>query len=269
MIRNSFCILNGIGAHLEKRLWREKILTWEDFIGSRPDFISPRRKAAYDETLCRSLENLNAGNAAYFSTALKRSEHWRLFDVFGGEALYLDIETNGLQPGCGGYITMVGLYDGHDYRYLMHGENLTADNLRREAEGYKYLITFYGSVFDMPFIKRALGIEVDVPHFDICFGARRLGLKGGLKKLEASLGIDRPDELCGMDGYAAVLLWMQAERGNRKARELLVAYNREDTVNLMNIAGIVYKRLKESTGIGATGGHGPLSHPALKPFRHG
>ena len=31
MIRNTFCILEGIGEKLEKRIWKEGILTWEDF----------------------------------------------------------------------------------------------------------------------------------------------------------------------------------------------------------------------------------------------
>jgi hypothetical protein len=45
MIRNTFSILNGIGEKLEKRLWRNGILTWPVFINA-PDlnFISPNPK---------------------------------------------------------------------------------------------------------------------------------------------------------------------------------------------------------------------------------
>ena len=199
--------------------------------------------------LSEFLGNLAMGNSSFFSSNIKRNEHWRLFDTMRGNSVCLDIETNGYNPGAGGYVTMVGLYNGFDYRCLIKGKDLTAENLAREISGYKYLITFFGSAFDMPFIKNTLGVEFDTPHFDLCFGAKKVGLKGGLKKIEKHLGIDRPDGVAGMDGYDAVLLWGEARRGNQKALELLVTYNREDTVNLLHIADKVYQALRESTGI--------------------
>jgi hypothetical protein len=46
MIRNTFSILNGIGEKLEKRLWRNGILTWSDFINApNLNFISPKNKS--------------------------------------------------------------------------------------------------------------------------------------------------------------------------------------------------------------------------------
>jgi uncharacterized protein YprB with RNaseH-like and TPR domain len=145
---------------------------------------------------------------------------------------------------------MVGLYDGFDYRCLVKGENLSAESLSRALAPYKYLITFYGAVFDVPYLRRALpGFELNVPHFDLCFGAKKTGLKGGLKRIETKLGIERDEETKGMDGYDAVILWNEHLRGNPRALELLVKYNREDTVNLRGIADTVYSRLRESTGI--------------------
>lgn len=256
MIRSTFSVLSGIGLKLERRLWREGILTWEQFIGSGGvDFISPERKKFFDDALSVPLRELSSGNSKYFSSFLKRNEHWRLFDAFGPDAVCLDIETNGYQPWQGGYVTMVGLYDGCDYRCLIRGKNLSRENLIQELSGYKYLITFFGSAFDIPFLGRSMGFEPEMPHFDLCFGARRMGLRGGLKKVETSLGISRQEAVRGMNGYDAVLLWESAMRGSSEAMELLVAYNREDTVNLMGIAGAVYKGLRASTGIeGFTGG---------------
>lgn len=244
-------ILDGIGQRLERRLWREGILTWNHFLDAKKtSFINPQRKKFFDETLFFAYNELNEGNAEYFSATLKRYEHWRLFDVFRSDAAYLDIETNGLSPKSGGYVTLVGIYDGNEYKCFIRGENLTADALYEELSKYKYLITFFGSVFDIPFLKSCFrGLRFDIPHFDLCFGARRLGLRGGLKSLEPCFGIQRKDEIKGMDGYDAVLLWQEAERGCSRALDLLMLYNKEDTVNLFNIADIIYSRLKTLTGI--------------------
>jgi len=251
MVRNTFCILDGIGEKLEKRFWKEGILTWDDFTDADqlPGF-STERKRLFDERLFLNKSELEAGNAGYFSRQLKRREHWRLYDFFKKDAVCLDIETNGLQPNSGGYVTVVGLYDGYDYKSLVRGENLTSENIRKELGQYKCLITFNGAVFDIPFLLRAYsGIEFNVPHFDLCFGVKRLGFKGGLKKLEHDLGIERDEAVAGLDGYDAVKLWESARKGSTEALERLIKYNREDTVNLMQIAGILYERLKHSTGI--------------------
>jgi uncharacterized protein YprB with RNaseH-like and TPR domain len=251
MIRNTFSIVYGIGEKLEKRLWRNGILTWRDFIEMKTiPFFSQERKSYLDALFSEAEEELGRKNAFYFTRTMKRRAHWRLYEVFCGEAVCLDIETNGLQPGGGGYITVVGLYDGYDWKALVAGENLTSDNLNKALSGYKYLITYYGASFDVPFLQRAFPeVKFDIPHFDLCYAARELGFRGGLKKLETSLGIERDKEVRGMDGYDAVRLWQLARREDGEARRLLLTYNREDTVNLMGIARVIYPLLRQSTGI--------------------
>jgi uncharacterized protein YprB with RNaseH-like and TPR domain len=251
MIKNTFCTLEGIGEKSERKLWKDGILTWKDFTDSRQiSGISPDRKLLYDSLLIRDDEELLAGNAAYFNYRIKRREHWRLFNFFKANAVCLDIETNGFQPHYGGVVTVVGLYDGYEYKNLIRGDNLTAENLNRELSQYKCLVTFYGASFDVPFMLRSFsGVRFDIPHFDLCFAAKRLGFEGGLKKLEQSLGIIREDAVQGLDGYDAVKLWEAYRRGSREALELLITYNREDTVNLMHIASTFYEKLKQSTGI--------------------
>lgn len=251
MIRHTFSVLNGIGEKLERHIWRRGILTWDDFCNYREiEGISPERKRVYDNQLMQFSSELSIGNAEYFAQIMKRREHWRLFDVFKKEAVCLDIETNGYQPGYGGYVTVVGLYDGYDWRCLVRGENLTEENLNHELSGYKCLITFYGAAFDIPFLLRSFhGMRFDIPHFDLCFAARRLGFNGGLKKLEMLFGIDRDDAVKGMDGYDAVKLWEETKRGSLEARKLLLTYNREDTINLFSLADMLYQKLRASTGI--------------------
>ncbi len=252
MIRNSFCILDGIGEKLERKLWKEGILTWEDFTAAKRVLsFGPERKGIFDASLSVLGEELAAGNAPFLASRIRRREHWRLYDAFREGTVCLDIETNGYQPDRGGYVTVIGLYDGYDYKSLVRGENLTPENLERELQRYKCLVTFYGAAFDVPFILRSFsGISFDMPHFDLCFAAKRLGFHGGLKRLEVELGIQRDDDVKGLDGYDAVRLWEHARKGSDQARALLVKYNREDTVNLLWIASTLYERLRLSTGIG-------------------
>ncbi|MBI4684950.1 MAG: ribonuclease H-like domain-containing protein [Nitrospirae bacterium] len=251
MIKNTFSILNGIGEKLERRLWGDGILKWEDFIYAHDiNFISPNKKLFFDETLSSALSELENSNASYFAETVKRREHWRLFEVFKRDAVCLDIETNGFMPDKGGYVTVVGLYDGFDYRCLVKGNGLNPENLKKEISGYKYLITFYGAAFDIPFLLRTMPeIKFDMPHFDICFSVKRLGFKGGLKALESEIGIERAEAVRGMNGYDAVKLWEHAKGGSTEARDLLIFYNREDTVNLFHMAEIIYQRLRAQTGI--------------------
>lgn len=251
MIRNTFCILDGIGEKTERKLWRSGVLTWDDFLDADDLLgLSPERKRLLNESLFLHQAELRKGNAPYFFRHVKQREHWRLFEPFRGHTVCLDIETNGYQPDAGGYVTLVGLFDGFDYKCLVRGKDLTADNLSRELEPYKCLITFYGASFDVPFLLKSFhGVVFNIPHFDLCFAAQRLGLQGGLKKIETILGIERDEDTRGLTGYDAVRLWEYYRRGSAEALELLIKYNREDTVNLMGIASTVYERLRHATGI--------------------
>ncbi|MDA8326376.1 MAG: ribonuclease H-like domain-containing protein [Nitrospiraceae bacterium] len=250
MIRNTFRILEGVGERLERKLWRRGILDWEDFINA-PEIasIGPARKGVLDRQLRDAGTRLARGDSGYFAKILKQKEHWRLYEEFRQGAVCLDIETNGWHPAAGGYVTVAGLYDGFDYKKFVRGENLSAPALQKELSRYRYLITFFGSGFDMPFLRDTLGVNFEGAHFDLCFGARRIGMRGGLKKIEPLMGIHRDESVQGMDGYQAVRLWHEAIRGSRDALELLITYNREDTVNLMALAEVLYPRLKAQTGI--------------------
>ena len=75
------------------------------------------------------------------------------------------------------------------------------------------------------------------------YPCKRLGLDGGLKRIERDVGIDRDrPEVSGRD---AVRLWREYERGDESALETLVSYNREDAANLETLADIVAESLHE------------------------
>jgi len=79
---------------------------------------------------------------------------------------------------------------------------------------------------------------------DLCPTLRRLGLRGGLKRIEQTLGLIRDPDLEGLDGWAAVRLWQAYCAGDTAALETLLRYNREDIVNLKPLAELAYQRLK-------------------------
>jgi uncharacterized protein YprB with RNaseH-like and TPR domain len=104
-----------------------------------------------------------------------------------------------------------------------------------------------------------------MPHFDLCFAASRLGLRGGLKQIEREMGIERDPALRGLDGWDAVRLWSQWRRGDRRALDLLLAYNAADTENLVPLTELLYKGMLSRFGppsIGASSAS-PSSHPGL------
>ena len=144
---------------------------------------------------------------------------------------------------------MLGLYDGFDYTALVQGKNLSREKLAAELSRYRYIITFFGAVFDLPYLRDVYGLSIDLPHFDLCFGGRRAGLRGGLKKIEKTLGMQREESVAGLDGFDAMRLWHEAQRGNDHALELLITYNRYDTVNLFALADVIYQKLRSRTGI--------------------
>jgi uncharacterized protein YprB with RNaseH-like and TPR domain len=75
-----------------------------------------------------------------------------------------------------------------------------------------------------------------------------VGVGGGLKKIEKFFGIDRGEDTDGLTGYDAVLLWRRWEMTrNQGALDKLVAYNREDVVNMERLAEIAYEMKKSAT----------------------
>lgn len=255
MIESTFSILPGVGPETERRLWEEGILTWEDFL-SRPQVphISPFRKPLLDAELERWLRALREKDAVFFFRHLPQREHWRLFPLFREEALFFDIETTGLSPYYS-VVTVVGLFDGRRYVALVRDIDLNPEVLYEYFERARLLVSFFGTRFDIPFLRRHFpALPVEKPHFDLCLAGRRVGLKGGLKRIEKALGISRDPEIEDMDGHDAVALWLSYERkGDKGALDLLLRYNEADVTNLLPLAEEVYRRLRERFG--------PPGHP--------
>lgn len=202
---------------------------------------APLGRRVRDE-LDESSEALRRGRHGYFARRLPTRDHWRAWPEFRHAVAYLDIETTGLSIGRDA-LTVVGIYDGRRRRSFVRGEDL--EHVPRAIERAKLLVTFNGSRFDLPFLRKAFPrLGLDKIHFDVLHPLRRLGFVGGLKAIEAELGIRRSEDTAGLHGFDAVRLWRRYERGDDDALDLLLEYNMEDVVNLEPLAELAYEGLR-------------------------
>ena len=189
MLPSTFIFLQGIGNPPNDFSGIPESSNWEIFLqrGTIPR-ISASRKTLYDTNLEEAKAQWHQQNSRYFGKILKARDHWRLYPHYRANTAFLDIETNGI-PSPNGEITVVGIYGRGQMTTLVQGETLSEHRLQKELASYDLLVTFFGSGFDVPFLKTAYpNLILDHPHLDLCFAARRLGFKGGLKSIEHELG---------------------------------------------------------------------------------
>lgn len=243
MLRQTFLHVPGVGYRTEERLWRSGIASWDDVGTDRMAWVSPHLRDVLADEIARSEAALRGGRYRYFTLRLPLREHWRVWPEFRDAVAFLDIETTGLDIGRDA-LTVVGVYDGRRKRSFVRGENL--EELPAALDRARLLVTFNGSRFDVPFLRRAFPrMRLDQLHLDLMNPLHRLGYWGGLKKIERRLGIERSDETAGLSGFDAIRLWAEYEAGDEDARDRLVAYNLEDVVNLEPLAEFAYASLKE------------------------
>jgi uncharacterized protein len=243
MIESTFLFLSGIGRTTERRLWDHGILDWRTFL-QQPSVrgVSSGRKELYDVDIGHALEQHAIDNPRFFAACLKSRDQWRLYEWLRSRAVFLDIETAG---GPYGDITVVGLFGKGRMLSLVRGDTLTEARLCEEVSQYDLIVTFFGSGFDLPYLQAMFPrFRIDQPHLDLCFAAKQLGLRGGLKQIERIVGIERTGALQGMDGWDAVRMWTRWRHSrDTEALELLLAYNEADCVNLQPLADLLYCRL--------------------------
>ena len=239
MLKHTFLHIPGIGPATERELWSQGFACWEDYLSKgKQCTLSPALRYRLTEHLEESVQALSASHARHFELRLPAGEMWRLYREFGQRVAFLDIETTGLYPGVDA-ITVIGLFDGQSTKAFIRGINLAEFN--KEIKQYSLIVTFNGKRFDLPFIRRALGpLPEYQAHIDLLYPLRKLGYRGGLKSIEVQLGLEREGALKEADGFLAVLLWAEYQRGNKAALDTLVRYNLEDVVNLQYLADVAY-----------------------------
>ncbi len=231
---------------MERALWDRGCLTWSDALDGINDL--PFGAASRDivrMVLNKSFEALENREHQFFVHGLGLSHSWRAWPDFRDTCVYLDIETDGGRSGDS--ITTIGIYDGQEFECFVKGQNL--ESFRDRISDFGMMVTFFGLGFDVPMIlKRYPQLKLDQLHLDLCPTLREVGFKGGLKKIEKELGISRGEDTDGLSGRDAITLWRRYDRfGDERALKTLIAYNREDVVNLETLAQIAYDRMRMQT----------------------
>ncbi len=243
MLSRTYCHIPGIGEKTERRIWNEGVRDWSDalsdplFFFLLPGYV----RSLATSFLERSIECLEREDIRFFDDKLSYSHRWRLFPAFRHRAVFLDIETTGLNTPHD-HITMITLFDGKRSKTYIHGINLS--EFVDDVMQYPFIVTFNGMCFDIPIIERYFNIHLPQVHLDLRYVMKSLGYRGGLKACEKAMGIDRGD-LTGVDGFTAVLLWRKYREGCVEALESLIAYNVEDTVNLEKLMVFAYNQKVE------------------------
>ncbi|NJM05772.1 ribonuclease H-like domain-containing protein [Candidatus Gracilibacteria bacterium] len=148
---------------------------------------------------------------------------------------YLDIETCFDQS-----ISVIGIYRADQGTLQLVGGGVNDVNLYRALAGVTTIVTFNGTCFDLPVIRKRLlaDLRAEYHHSDLMYVCRKRGLRGGLKVIEARLGIQRAT--AGISGWDAPRLWQRYETyGDATALATLLHYNQEDVVNLAVLEALI------------------------------
>lgn len=258
MIRRTFQIIRGVGPWRERDLWARGFLTWDDV----PDDASQVAiSEQQDEALRHKIDALAAAIGARdlktLALALPPREQWRLYPLFADDAAFFDIETDGrerLRP------TVVTVMDREGVHLFVDGRNM--DALASRLALSPIWVTFNGSVFDVPVLRRHIESLADpLVHLDLRMLTRRARLRGGLKDIEEQLQLGRPLRLRGLHGLQAVELWRAyQETGQIELLRLLAEYNAYDAIHLRSVLEHSYNRIVERWALG---------EPPLRVFERG
>ena len=214
MIKHTFTHIKGVGENQEGKLRRQGILDWHDYLSAADPPLSPAKHLQATTVLQQCRDWFESGNWPDIWRILPAKQHWRLFHSLRESVAYLDIETTGLSvDAC--EISAISIYDGKEILTFVNGENL--DEFEDAILNYQLLVTFNGRAFDVPFIERFFRTKLPQAHIDLLHVMRQLGYRGGLKKIEKELGIDRRDHDLGeVDGGLAVTLWQEYQKTRNK-----------------------------------------------------
>ena len=236
MLRHTFLHIPGIGPKTEQGFWAAGVQNWDAFSKDATLKLSASKRQTIADALIESRRQLDRCNPDFFASRMPAGQQWRLFAAFRDHTAYLDIETTGLEADC--TISTIAVYDGKTTATYVNGQNL--DDFIDDIGSYQLLVTYNGKCFDVPVIERHFGRRLDQAHIDLRYVLAGLGFKGGLKRCEAQLDMDRGD-LDDVDGIFAIVLWKAYLRNrDEQALETLLAYNLQDAINLESLMVTAY-----------------------------
>lgn len=244
LLKRTYQHIRGISIKKENDIWQAGGTYWENTLENIDKLeLNENIKEKLVKELPKSIRLFEKKNYAHFLHLLPKEQAYRMYPYMKNETVFLDIETTGIKPD-DSFVTVIGCYDGKETRVFIHGENEFEflDYIRK----FKIIVTFNGSLFDIPFLEKYFATTIKAKQIDLCFVLKDLGYTGGLKKIETDVGISRGDDMNGVNGYTAVLLWKYYEMsGDKSALDTLIHYNLLDTINLEYLLIFAYNKYAE------------------------
>lgn len=247
MLENTFIHLPGIGLKKERNLWKIGIRTWDDFAKkflAQPSFFAGTADDALVRTLEASRVALDRRDFDFFAERLPRREHYRIALADPRATVFLDIETTGLSLYYNS-TTLIGANSIGRYHFFARGGDISV--IEKVLSRAKCIVTFNGGAFDLKFLRKEFPqIRLPLAHVDLRFFGTSVGVRGTQKHIEQQLGFQRPDDIRGMLGWTAPLLWYRYCRGDEEAGKKLVEYNYYDIEGMKFIFDKLVDRIFES-----------------------
>lgn len=226
-------LLRGISPNREAIYWKQGIYTWEDLekhLNPQDSLFSDDIGLEQESLFAKARVALETRDVAYFANRIDRREYYRIPLSFPEKTLFLDIETTGLSRYYD-IITLVGWHYQGEYNAFVRGGDERL--LRSVLADACVIITFNGSIFDLPFLREGFrDLSMPSVHVDLRFLAKRVNLSGGQKAIEEKIGFERPLHLIDIKGESAPVLWHQYRRGDLEALKLLTEYNYCDILGM-------------------------------------
>lgn len=248
MIKNTFVFLKRISYEGEKKFWKKGIKTWEDFLNCKKIAgISNERKKMYDSRI-RIMQNyLQNKNYEKILEAIPKRFHYRMYNELNENAIYLDIETYAYNRGK--QITLAGLSDGMGTRILSPSRTGWEQVINKISSPKNIIITYNGSVHDIPTIEKQSGKKLQSFILDLRFLLSELGFSGGLKEAEYDFGIAREKAAIRKSGEPLKLWKLYLATHDEHFLELLQKYLEQDVESLIIIAEKTVSMYKKINGL--------------------
>lgn len=226
MLKNTFQHIDGLGSIKEAGFWKSGIFTWDEMIKRESFQLDIFENGIVKTFLKDSIVALEKGDSDFFAKTLSQKEFYRIALTFPKDVMFLDIETTGLSRYYD-HITLIGWSFLDEFGVYYKG--LEKKKLFAAFERAKCIVTYNGSLFDLPFIRNEFPeLKIPISHIDLRFFAKRFGYIGGLKEVEKQIGFERSKSAADISGEIAPILWHRYKEGDLKSLKKLIDYNRFD-----------------------------------------
>ena len=245
LLDQSLCLLSGVSPEAEIRLRRGGVLTCRQLAEEAERLFSATHAARVRKSFAQFEVAARLGLAEWFAGRLPAGHRVRALRSFSDDAVYYDIETDGMARGA--RITCVTTLRSDRLRTFVRGRDL--DGFLEEWARAKILVGFNSKRFDTPLVCREFGLAAAPAQIDLMDEAGHYGLRGGLKAIEKRIGFVRSAVPC-TDGADAVECWRRfRDNGDDAALATLIAYNRDDVLSLRHLARHLLRLSLENTSI--------------------